>query len=318
MNHNKIESLRKAITTSLIPLIDTDYALLDVPNHGNIGDNLIWEGEVLFLQKYVNHQCRYEANLLNWEEDKIRDVKTILFHGGGNWGDLYRMCQDHRLYVINKYHDKRIIVFPQTVWYKNNTLLKQDCSVINSHPCITVCVRDRASFDILSEYIEPKKLLLLPDMAFFNEIEAPDGVSGTVLFLNRTDTEKKELAIIPPNAYVSDWPSYFNNKYLYYIWHLVFEFKNKLSVKLQECKLTAFIVDPAYGLNLRGGRQRYVRKGIKFFSKYETIYTTRLHGLILGVLMNKKMVIVDNKYNKCKNFYTTWLKDFKNIEIVYE
>lgn len=318
MNHSKIEDLRNIITTNLIPLIDTDYALLDVPNHGNIGDNLIWEGEVQFLKKYVKHQCRYQANLLNWEEGKIKNIKTILFHGGGNWGDLYRMCQDHRLYVINKYHDKRIIVFPQTVWYKDNTLLKDDCSVINRHPFITVCVRERASYEILSKYIDPKKLLLLPDMAFFNEIEERESVSGTVLFLNRTDTEKKDHTEIPSNAYVSDWPSYFNNKYLYYIWHLVFEFKNRISVMLQKYKLTSFLVDPAYGLNLRGGRQRYVRNGINFFSMYETIYTTRLHGLILGVLMNKKIFIVDNKYNKCKNFYTTWLEDFKNIEIIYD
>ena len=32
----------------------------------------------------------------------------------------------------------------------------------------------------------------------------------------------------------------------------------------------------------------------------------RLHGLILGILMDKKVIIVDNKYNKCKNYYDTW------------
>ena len=74
-------------------------------------------------------------------------------------------------------------------------------------------------------------------------------------------------------------------------------------------------VDPAYGINNRNNRKRYVRQGIRFFEPYETIYTTRLHGLILGILLGKQMVIVDNKYNKCSNFFNTWLTDFENISV---
>ena len=32
--------------------------------------------------------------------------------------------------------------------------------------------------------------------------------------------------------------------------------------------------------------------------------------------MDKKVIIVDNKYNKCKNYYDTWLREFDNIELM--
>ena len=254
-NREKILEFRRIINSALLDEIDGDYALLDVPNHGNIGDNLIWEGEVQFLKNNKNN-CIYSANVLNWDERKIQETGVILFHGGGNWGDLYRVCQELRLYVISKYHNKKIIVFPQTAWYNDESLLLSDCEIVNDHPNIIVCLRDQASYELLSKYIDTKKLRLIPDMAFFVDIKGTDCKKPRTLYLARTDTEKKENQIIPNGADVSDWPTYINNKYLYFVWHLFFEKKNLLSIKLQKSKLTSWMVDSEYGLNRRNGRER--------------------------------------------------------------
>ena len=51
MNYQeKITDLRKKIKDKLSPLIDNDYVLLDLPYHKNIGDILIWAGEIEFLK----------------------------------------------------------------------------------------------------------------------------------------------------------------------------------------------------------------------------------------------------------------------------
>lgn len=86
MNNEKIQNLRRIISEALTPLIVGDYVLLDVPNHCNIGDNLIWEGELQYLKQQIPYKCLYSANVENWEESKIKDADIILFHGGGNWG----------------------------------------------------------------------------------------------------------------------------------------------------------------------------------------------------------------------------------------
>ncbi len=47
-NTKKIQKLKDLIIQNLTPIINSDYALIDIPDHDNIGDNLIWEGELSF------------------------------------------------------------------------------------------------------------------------------------------------------------------------------------------------------------------------------------------------------------------------------
>lgn len=316
MNKDKIKWLQELIYNNLSPLIKGDYALLDIPNHCNIGDNLIWQGEINFLSKLKDCREVYTANYINWDEREIQNVDTILFHGGGNWGDLYRVCQDMRNYVTSKYHNKRIIIFPQTVYYNNTDLIKEDCAIYQEHPDVHICVRDFASFDILSQYIPKDKLLLLPDMAFYvNVHQLHTGTKS--LYMQRTDFELDTDKECPVSGCdVKDWPTYSSNRYICAFQLRWMNMKKHLSLKLQKNIFFAKFVDSAYGLNRRDSREKYINTGINFFSKYSKIYTTRLHGLILGTIMGKEMIIVDNKYNKCLNFYNTWLKDFDNIHIL--
>ena len=53
MNFNdKITQLRQEIDRQLRPLITNDYVLLNLPYHGNIGDTLIWQGEIDYLSTF--------------------------------------------------------------------------------------------------------------------------------------------------------------------------------------------------------------------------------------------------------------------------
>ena len=165
------------------------------------------------------------------------------------------------------------------------------------------------SMDILSNYVDAKKLYLLPDMAFFVDVEAMPMRkvrNDCILFMLRTDSEIDDITFkLESDFDVKDWPTFSNNKYILLLYSY-FEYFKFLNV----------FVSPIYGLNRKNNRERYIYKGINFFSNYEIIYTTRLHGLILGILMDKKVIIVDNKYNKCKNYYDTWLREFDNIELM--
>ena len=58
-----INNQRDLIVRTLKPLINSDYALLDVPNHPNIGDNLIWAGELAFLKEHIGYKCKSSANV---------------------------------------------------------------------------------------------------------------------------------------------------------------------------------------------------------------------------------------------------------------
>lgn len=317
MNNEKIQNLRRIISEALTPLIVGDYVLLDVPNHCNIGDNLIWEGELQYLKQQIPYKCLYSANVENWEESKIKDADIILFHGGVNWGDLYRKCQDLRNYIANKYKNKRIIIFPQTVWYNDNSLLKEDCEIFENHPDIYICVRDRNSYEKLSKYLGENKLLLLPDMAFFIDVPFQCTKGSKVLYMQRTDSEVSNRDILITQNYdIRDWPTYSNNKCIYRIKSKWATIVIMLSRQLQKCPILHCCVDSEYGIYNKKNRMHYINVGVQLFSQYHTIYTTRLHGLILGLIMGKKVIIVDNKYNKCLDFYNTWLKDFIDVDVM--
>ena len=190
MNNEKIQNLRRIISEALTPLIVGDYVLLDVPNHCNIGDNLIWEGELQYLKQQIPYKCLYSANVENWEESKIKDADIILFHGGGNWGDLYRKCQDLRNYIANKYKNKRIIIFPQTVCYNDNSLLKEDCEIFENHPDIYICVRDRNSYEKLSRLSVADKdnLFFMRCLVFNTDWEVILKRAATALLQSRART----------------------------------------------------------------------------------------------------------------------------------
>lgn len=316
MNDLRIEKLKKNIIEKLVPLIDRDYVLLDVPNHRNIGDNLIWEGELVFLKKYVSCSMNYSSNVWNCDLNCIGKNDVIIFHGGGNIGDLYPECQKFRLAVSELFRNNRIIIFPQTVYYCDLNLLKSDCAILNEHPDLYICVRDQVSYNLLSKYLSEEKLLLLPDMAFFVDMPFAKIQTGNQLFLKRTDLEKNSISLFDTtNIDVSDWPTYSNNKYLRIFQLVLIRIKINLSIRLQHIPLVCKLVDPRYGLNLRNNRCVYIKRGILFLSKYDVIYTTRLHGLILGILLNKKVVIIDNSYGKSTSFYHTWLEDFENVTL---
>src|SRR5215510_13090808 len=66
------------------------YALLDFPNHSNVGDSAIWAGERVYLRQYWGRDPSYvcEHNLDTRALADAIDDGPILLHGGGNFGDV--------------------------------------------------------------------------------------------------------------------------------------------------------------------------------------------------------------------------------------
>ena len=63
-------------------------------------------------------------------------------------------------------------------------------------------------------------------------------------------------------------------------------------------------------------RKEMCKRGVEFISTYKTVYTTRLHGMILASLLGKETFFFDNSYGKIKSFYDTWLHDTDNIKFI--
>lgn len=58
-----------------------------------------------------------------------------------------------------------------------------------------------------------------------------------------------------------------------------------------------------------------IKEGVEFISPYKEIETTRLHGCILSILLDKNIILCDNSYGKNRNFYDTWLNDIDTLSL---
>lgn len=190
MNEQKIEGLRQVIYSRLDPLVNGDYCLLDVAAHPNIGDNLIWLGELEYLKR-LPYKMVYTANSTLCNDRQVKKAKVILLQGGGNFGDLWEGYQPFRRHIISTFPDKRIILFPQSVFYNDEAQLRSDAALFNQHPDLTLCARDEASYAIFKQHFTHCNILLVPDMAFCLNLQyrADKSRKNRVLILKRTDKE---------------------------------------------------------------------------------------------------------------------------------
>ncbi len=310
-----IDKLHKEIYSELLPLINGDFYHLDNPYHINIGDNLIWDGEMQFL-KHVPYRNLGASCSKSWRWPKIKSDAVILFHGGGNFGDLYRDAQEFRLEVIKRYPENRIIMFPQSVWYDDTSLVADDAEVMARHKDLTLCIRDRASYEFMKKHFPACRLKLLPDMAFCiseSKLAKYRGrEKGRELFLRRLDKELADTTVlIPDSMEVRDWPTVE---------------ASDISVKIVNGLITAGDrcgkLPALSSAMMKAGdivadkimRPALVKKGCRFLAPYSRIMTTRLHVLILAVLLHKPVEYIDNCSGKLSAYADTWLKDLESVK----
>lgn len=311
-----INELRERIREALTPLITNDYVFLDLPYYGNIGDTLIWEGAREFL-KTLPYKCLYYASKDSFRYRQLPADVVILLHGGGNFGDLYRLHSEFRKKIIELYPANRIIILPQTVFYEDKNLVTGDATFYAKHSNVTICAREQYSYDFLRKHFK-NNILLVPDMAFFINLDnyKVSEDEGRVLYLKRIDKELVDdhsLRGIPAHAEQHDWPTY---EYHYAAFAMVDRTAFWLRRILKACgfkNVSARVDDWKRNWYYR---RKYLQIGISFLSPYSLIYTTRLHVLILGVLLGKEIYLINNTSGKVINFYRTWLKGVDNLKIL--
>lgn len=313
----KINQLRGRIKEVLTPLITGDYVLLDNPYHTNIGDVLIWEGERSFLSSLPYH-CLGSSSLETWRWKPLSPATVILLQGGGNFGDLWPCFHEFKKQVIKEYPENRIIMFPQSVWYDDESLIEKDTAVMAQHKDLYLCARDRWSYDFMREHFGANHVMLVPDMAFCIDDSLLDGyrrknIPGKVLYFKRTDKELDDTTLIQtlPNTDIHEWPSVERIPLQVFLMYKALGLNRRMRyLKSAQSILSSWIdwyADSFF-------RPYMVRMGCGFLSSYERVITTRLHAMILSVLLHKSVEYIDNTTGKLSAFANTWLSDLEEVK----
>ena len=313
MKYETLKDLKKEIHQQIAGLMSNNCVLLNTPNHVNIGDILIWQGEIDFL-KSINIEPSYTTSNFNFDWRDFDEEVLILLHGGGNFGDIWEYHQEFRKEVIKKYPNNRILIFPQSVEYNNKETIKEDAILFSKHENITICARDSHSYTLLKEHFKNNTILMVPDMAFCMDIaKKPNKPNKNILLLKRNDRELSETISYKnlEKIEIIDWPTFnpsFKNSYYRVI--------EKLSKVFSKLALSKNRIDTTFGFCVKRDKNWQINSGIQFISNYNYVASTRLHGHILSLLLNVSSVMIDNSYGKNSRFYDTWLKDIPQSSLV--
>ena len=291
-------------------------AVVDFPDHGNVGDSAIWLGERRLLAAgaavvaYVCSTATYQPHHL---EGAVGPTGTILLHGGGNFGDLWPRHQAFREAVAERFPRARIVQLPQSLHFQDADAVERAARAFADHPDFRLLYRDHASEDLAAR-ISGNRATLCPDAAFALRPvrELPPVVD--VLFLLRGDRERIDRGPVPSTLLqnlswrVVDWP--------------VDPFRaapeaGRLQSALlarrrraRRALLTTLGARPATARVAAGHWDRLatrrVHGGLELLTSGRVVITDRLHGHILCLIAGVPHVFLDNSYGKITSFATTW------------
>lgn len=298
------ERLRRIL--SVIPP-GSDIWYIDYPVHGNGGDLLIMKGtEAFFKEHRIRVHARY--SVLDFPSGvSIPRHHIIVLHGGGNFGDLYPAHQRLREQIVAGYPGNRVVMLPQTIFYRNPSELERTADIFNRHPDLHLFVRDNVSLATARDKFRKCAVSLSPDMAHqLWPIRCRNVPDKDLLLFLRTDIEKTaEQALLEASGLGDhlDWPVLYNRAEQKSI--------RAFTALLRKGSAGFLPVSRAWS----GYADYLVRKAVRRFSRYRQVQTSRLHGHILSCLMDKPNVLLDNAYGKNASYYHTWTYAIANTQL---
>jgi len=313
-----IEALQARARAVLNPLIPdgSSVGLLDYPNNSNVGDSLIWLGEIAYLGSR-KIPIRYVSDIHNHKSDRLRQSldksSVILMHGGGNFGTLWPHEQAFRLKTLKEFAGIPVIQMPQSIHFGDDDVLEETRSAIQRHGNFTLVVRDKPSYDFAVAQFECK-VFLCPDMAFFiGPIESGRNFTFDRFILSRTDHEKSgnwinDLAGLNPEVSVDvdDW--------------LEQGVPEKILNRIQR-HTAGFraVADPSNQTLLKlwhALAKARMARGRELLERGRVVISDRLHVHILSILLNKPHILIDNSYGKLSSLHQAWTRPYEGVKFV--
>lgn len=281
-------------------------ALLDFPDHGNVGDSAIWSGEIAAL-KLLGIRIAYVDNFhsLNLRVLRERMPKgVILIHGGGNFGTIWPECQEHRETVLAECRDYKVVQLPQSIHYAADAPLERIQALVAAHPDFTMLVRDEPSRRFSEDRLGARTVLCSDSAFFLHDRLRRDAPVVDILALARTDKERVALdlesllAATGRSFEIADWleePMTMSRRIARRIWPRA------------QGRLTRV---PGFFRVLRaawdGAAWARILRGCRLLSRGRVVLTDRLHAHILCTMLKIPHVVLDNHYGKVQNFIASW------------
>lgn len=299
-----ITSLGTELSTVFAEVIPPGpVALVDFPDHSNVGDSAIWLGEMVWLRG-AGRAPAYTSALNNFSaEDLAQAVPEgpILIHGGGNFGTSWVKHEALRMHLLRTFRGRPIVQLPQSIHYANDAAVQDMAQAIEGHGAFTLLTRDMPSFEFARRNFNCA-VRLCPDSALLLGRQRRRPPGEDLLALLRTDHERTEDAsVMPDRVAYTDW--------------LHEDRTERLNLRAR-AKIGALLPGSEQGKRLRRYQalaHRRVQRGLEILSRGRIVVTDRLHAHILSLLLDIPHVALDNNYGKVSGFARQWTGGYRGF-----
>jgi pyruvyl transferase EpsO len=299
-----VARLADAVDTCLAGAVpDGPVALVDFPDHSNVGDSAIWLGETDWLAAR-GRTAGYSAGLSDVRADDLAakvPEGPILIHGGGNFGTVWPKHEELRLHLLERFRGRPVVQLPQSIHYADPASRDRMARAIAAHGRFTLLVRDAPSLALANAHFDCD-VRLCPDAALFLGRQPRGRARVDVFALMRTDHERAITARAGVGVAIADWLDEPGRS------------RALIRARIKLARLGAR--DPQAR---RWTRQALLarwrlRRGLRLLSTGKAVVTDRLHAHILSLLLDIPHVVLDNSYGKVGGFVDAWTADYRGLQ----
>lgn len=292
--HGKIHDLRvEALPILIKKMINPKIAFLVLtPEHRNLGDHAIAQAESILLAEldvsYIEITDKKLNELKRLNALNVFNGRAVFISGGGYLGTLWIKAENMVREIIENNKKSRIILFPNTIYFDNNELgkneFKKSKEIYNNHRYLKLFARETYSYHIMNNAF--KDTFLVPDMVLMmNQCRADSIRKGCVLCL-RSDLEKTRLE----------------------------EEEQLIMQQIKDLFGESILLLDMIRPNNISCRQRNEELEHQYnaFRQAQLVITDRLHGMIFSAITGTPCIVINSKSPKMKGCYE-WIKDLGYI-----
>ena len=298
--YNKIR-WTKHFCNWLIKLVRVNHRntnfLFFTPIHANLGDHAIARSEyevlsslqIPFIEIYEPLHIRRQFLF-----KKIVRKRPILIHGGGFIGSLWPFDNTELTKIISSFSENRIFIFPQTLYYDKTAeaqkLLREDQKVYAEHPSLTICARERYSYEFAKRTFPRNNVVLIPDMVLRLNYSNQKNLREGVMFCLRKDHEK---------AIDEDTEQFIKKTIENYF--------STEQIRYSDTVIDHYVMPKDRNQTLDGFW--------KYVASQRLVITDRLHGMVFAAITGTPCIVKDNCNYKVNGTYE-WISANKQNDYI--
>lgn len=247
------------------------------PEHVNMGDL----GQYYCVRKWLEEnygqydiiECPSsvvldkESGFKEYFDHTVQDEDLLVIHSGYNTNDLSTVSNKLNLFLMESYQKCKLIVLPQTVFFKEKQNMVASSRVFNARKNMVFMARDSISYQISCEMMPDNNVLLVPDIV-------------TTLIGSRKENTKRNGIVL---CHRHDGEMLYNDK----------DFRElaSLLIDVDTCVVMDTTVNKSYKAIMRDlyGAMLEI---IEQFEHSRIVITDRYHGMIYSLVSNTPVIVL--------------------------